>query len=223
MSKTALTLLKQPKTTASACLAAVSLLCGESWRVWEPETLWLECNHHGVDIPVINRDKILAGRSLLTTGRFWYDMHAFERTAIAFSSDECADVGLEDAPIAYLNWAVFEATLLHKEYEGEVLEMDREPISYTAVQLFREGFVLAPEMLYWAQDELDKKYRGSHDQLKNKITTAWADAPKDPKDLDAAYPETAAGVQLARLASVATHFHNLATQRAHELARLKVS
>jgi hypothetical protein len=206
VARTAKAALRVEETCASACLRALRCLFDTQWLSWEPETVWLELHHMGVDVPVGNRNQIMAGRSLITTGRFWYDATAFEAACIAFNNDEPTFFGIEDAPVAYINWAVYEADRIHKDFENEVLEFDREPIAYTAVQLYREGFVIAPEHLEMAQEELNKALPTEVKALQKLVREGWATAPRGQALLDAAFPETPAGVQLARLAAVQLHF-----------------
>lgn len=212
--------LRTEDSVTSVCLRAMFNLFDRDWLNWEPETLWLELSRQGVSVGLGNRSQILAGRNLLLTGNFWYDAQAFEATAVAINNDNPTYHGMEEAPICYLNWAVFEANLIHQEYEEEVLEFDREPISYTAVQLYREGFVIPPPMLDMAADELCKKLPESSKKLAKTIRQAWADAPRGDKLKNAAYPETPEGVQLLRLAAVQVYFDDRLQLRNKQLALL---
>lgn len=215
------TALRLDETCASACMKAMFCLFDNDWLNWEPQTLWIELNHQKVDVPIGNRSQIMAARSLLTTGRFWYDANAFEATCIAFNNEEPTYMGAEDAPVVYINWAVFEANLIHQEYEKEILEFDREPISYMAVQLYREGFAIAPPMLEMASLELAKMLPKEAKELATTMHKAWADAPRGKALLDAPYPETAEGVQLARLAAVQIYFDKRMQMRERQIAPFK--
>jgi len=217
----ALAALRDDTSCASACLHALTHLFERNWLNWEPETLWIELKHLGLDVPVLNRSQIMAGRSLITTGRFWYDANAFEVACIAFNQQIPTYFGAEDAPVVYINWAVFEADLIHRDFEHESLDFDREPICYTAVQLYREGFVIAPPMLEMAQAELTKRLPKEAGALAATVREAWAAAPRGEALSNAAYPETPAGVQLARLAVVQLYFEKRLRLREQQLAPLK--
>lgn len=217
----ALTALRDEQSCTSACLHALTHLFERNWLNWEPETLWIELKHLGVDVPVLNRSQIMAGRSLITTGRFWYDAQAFEVACIAMNGQTPTYFGAEDAPVVYINWTVFEADLIHRDFEHEVLEFDREPICYMAVQLYREGFVMAPPMLEMAQAELSRRLPKETKKLVDTVREAWAAAPRGDALSNAAYPETTAGVQLARLAVVQTYFEKRLRLREQQLAPLK--
>jgi len=212
--------LRDEDTVASACVRAMFNLFDNQWLNWEPETLWIELSRQGVSVDTGNRSQIMAARNILNTGNFWYDAQAFEATAIAFNNDNPTYHGIEEAPICYINWTVFEANLLHQEYEHEILEFDREPISYIAVQLYREGFVIPPPMLEMAADELCQMLPSASKTLVKTIRQAWAAAPKSDKLKTAAYPETPEGVQLHRLAAVQVYFDDRLQLRSKQLALL---
>lgn len=213
-------ILRAEESCTSACMRAMYILYKHDWLLWEPETIWIELNHNGVNVPVGNRNQLMAARSLLTTGRFWYDATAFEVACLAFSNEEPMFMGLEDTPVMQINWAVFEADLIHKEFENESVVFDREPIQYTAIQLYREGFVIAPPMLSMSQDALTAMLPKETRKLADTIHKAWAVAPKGDALLNAAFPETCEGVQLARLAAVQIFFEQRLHLRTKQLAEL---
>jgi hypothetical protein len=217
--------LADENTGATPCMLALDALLEPTWFAWEPETIWLELKHKKVDVPISNREQILAGRSLLTTGRYWYDAHAFERTAIAFNNEEATDAGLEDAPVHFICWAVTEATQIYRHYQGqETLEFDREPEMYIAVQLQREGFIIPPDQIKWVEPYLDGLFsipqQAKRKELKQLVREGWAAAPRGEQLLDSAFPETPAGVQLARLAAVHVYCLNRSKEQARQLAQL---
>jgi len=203
---------------------AMDELLGSSWMAWEPETLWLTLDRMRTSVPVSNREQIMAARNLITVGAFYYDMHAFEKTCMAFNNEESNYDALDAPPVAYICWAIAEANMIHRQYEdGETLELDREPKGYTAIQLHREGFVLSPSPLGWAQTDLDK-HNACDEACKNlrkQVREAWADAPRGKDLLDAPFPETPAGVQLARLAAVHVYHEKRKQEREQQLAALK--
>jgi hypothetical protein len=196
-------LLSDESTCASAVLYSVEKLLGQGVLLWEPQSIWLELKHQGIDLPLSNREQLMAARNLLTTGRFWYDATVFEKTCTAFNNEEISPESVEDAPVVFISWAIWEANEIAKKYE--ILDsavFDREPVAYMAVQLNRENFVVAPEELHVAQTSLNKYYPKETVKLQNTIHEAWAAAPRDNRLRDAAFPETQEGVQLARLATV---------------------
>jgi len=201
-------LLTNEDTCASAVLYAVEKILGEGTLLWEPQSIWMELKHQGIDLPVSNREQLMAARNLLTTGRFWYDATVFEKTCTAFNNEEINTDGLEEASVAYIAWTVWETHEIAKHYG--VLEsavFDREPVSYTGVQLYRENFVTAPDELKWAQASLNRHYPKEINTLQRTVVEGWAAAPRDSRLRDAAFPETPEGVQLARLAIVQHHMN----------------
>jgi hypothetical protein len=212
-------LLKDNDSCAFSCMRAADALLTDAWFNWEPETVWVELHGMGVDVPVGNRDQLLAGRSIVTTGRFIYDAVVFDKTAISFNNEYSNFDGLEDAPVEYIAWANEEAYRIHLHYTGSNFEYDREPVAFTAVQLQQQGYVYAPEQLHWAQAALDKYYPESVKELKKRVATAWSEISKaDLKDHP--YPETALGVQLAKLAAVQLHFNEKKARLLRELTEL---
>lgn len=215
--------LRDEDSLATPCMVAMDELLGSGWMAWEPESLWLDLSQQGVGVPVSNREQIMAARSLITTGRFWYDINATEVATISFNNDEPSFVGVEDAPVVYLAWAVEEANDIHRQYEnGETLDFDREPLLYMAVQMHREGFVITPDNLREAQDRLDSMNTkdAAAKKLKQQVLEGWADAPRGDKLKSASFPETPAGVQLAKLASVDVYCSERRKMRDKQLADL---
>lgn len=217
-------LLANESTCASAVLLATEKLLGDGVLLWEPQSIWLELAHQGIDVPISNREQLMAARNLVTTGRFWYDAQVFEKTCTAFNNESISTEALEEAPVVNITWAVWEAEQIAKRYEiTENAVFDREPVAYTAVQLYRENFLVAPEELHFAQESLNKYFPKESDALRKKIIEAWAAAPRDNRLRDAAFPETPAGVQLAHLASVQYYFNARKDQYLKDHAALKAA
>jgi hypothetical protein len=199
--ETAKDILRDADSPTFACLKAADHLLTNQWLAWEPETVWLELNHLGVTVPVGNRSQLLAGRSLILTGRHFYDALVYEKTCITFNNEEPNYDALDDAPVEFMAATHDEVQRISLTYLDETYDYDREPVEYTAVQLYRAGLVYAPESLQWAQARLDSHYPKETQNLKKEVMEAWAAAPKD-KLSDTAYPETPVGVQLAKLAVI---------------------
>ena len=212
-------LLRNDATCAFACMRSMDTLLGDHWFTWEPETLWLELSRSGVAVSPGNRDQIMAGRSIVTTARFYYDALVFEKTCLSFNNDVPHYEALDDAPPEYIAWTNEEAYKIHLFYTEENLEYDREPVEYTAVQLKRAGFLVAPSQLHWAQTRLDRYYKEQSKSetvsLKKDVMEAWAHGKTS------GFGETPLDVQLARLAAVKAHFDAKSAQLAKDLAKLE--
>ena len=101
-------LLTTPTTSALALLAAAQSLLGE-FIAWEPETLWLELERRGLEVPVPNRAKLQAALALVLVPSFYWDAVVFEKTALAFDHVVPNPGALEEATPAQLAWAAKEA------------------------------------------------------------------------------------------------------------------
>ncbi|MGD9209348.1 MAG: hypothetical protein PVI90_01160 [Desulfobacteraceae bacterium] len=219
-SSTAKQLLQNESTTATCCFKAVELLCGPMFRTWEPETIWLTLAHHSVDVPVINRDKILSAITLTIIPAFWFEINAFENTVLAFNNVLSDGRIVQEATPAQINWAVFEAEMLYNQESAikESTEFDYEPIQYTAAVLHRKGFVLAPELLSFAQEPLDKMNNGVSVD-KNELQTAWNTIKK--KDLTKiTFEETALDIQLTHLTAVQLYLQKQLHQYQKDMLQL---
>jgi len=213
-------LLQSEDTTATGCFCAVDALLSFSWRAWEPESIWLELEHLEVAVPESNRAQIMATRMLLNTDRFWYDANIFASVCATLNDEEISYEGIEDVSVAQLAWGVYEAENLIRGYDPDtILPFDREPVKYTAIQLYREGFIIAPDELSFAQVELDQLYPLENKEICRKVKEAWAAASQYDVQ-DATYPETPAGVQFAKLASVKAYIQQQDKKLKAELVRL---
>lgn len=217
--KPALAALADDDTVASVVCHAASAVLGDGWLLWEPESIWKELHHLGVDVPYGNRQQLMAGRSISTTGRVFYDALVFDRTATAFVNDVCDYEGFDDAVVAHYAWCVDEVAAISDQLGEHALHYDREPVSLVARRLRQDGFVLAPEQLSFVQPELDRVWGTEALELKQAVAKVWADA-KGHQVRDIPYPETARGVQMARLASVAAFVEERHETRRKQRARL---
>jgi hypothetical protein len=214
-------ILKDNDSCAYACMRAADILLSDAWFVWEPETIWLDLHERGVDVPVGNRDQMMAGRNIVTTGRVTYDALVFDKTCIAMNNEFANFEALDDSPVEYIAWGSEEIYRIYLHYTGNNFEYDREPVAFTGVQLYRQGFVVAPDNLMWAQPDLETHYVEFPTELKKRVMLAWSSISKE--DLrDHPYPETPLGVQLAKLAAAQIHFNEKKSRLLRDLAKLGV-
>lgn len=184
-------------------MEAVRRLVG-NYLAWEPESIWEDLDRRGIDLPVANRDKLMAAITLRLVPSFYWDAIVFEKTALAFDDRPINPEALEEASPAQLAWAVIEAETVRKLGQETPLEFQHEPRAYTGVILHRSGFVLAPEELEFAQHALNRERNCVECLLHTDVKARWREMPKNSL-ANAAYPETPMGVQLANLAAVALH------------------
>jgi len=214
-------------STAIGVLAAVKELLGECWH-WEPETLWLELVAAGADPPVSNRAKIQAGVALMFVPAFYWDGIVFEKTALAFDGHPANPDRLEEAEPSQLAWAIEEAAQIVAWHGDAPWSFVHEPTAYAAVIMHREGLVLAPSQLAFAQDNLDglnckdltEGETCPTTPIKKDAEKAWTALDKESMDAHA-FPETPVGVQLARLAVIELHCRERRRQAAADLASLR--
>lgn len=216
-------LLQDPRTTATGCFKATEQLCGPNFRAWEPESIWLTLDRRGVDVPVLNRDKILAASTLTFLPAFWFEVNAFENTIMAFNDVLSDGEILQEATPSQINWAVYEAEMLFSQMSdiNETTEFDREPVGYTAIVLNRAGFILTPELLRFAQDALDDLNKDGSGVDKRELRAAWRSLQK--KDLTkVTFKDTAFDMQLARLTAVQLYLAERLQQYQSDLEQLRM-
>ena len=192
-------LIEDEATLAHPCFVAISELLGPEWVEWEPEVVWLTAHRaHKVTVPVGNRGQILAFRSLLTTGRFWYDALVFSKTASTFNNEDPGYDSFDfSVPVAYMNWAVYEATRAVPDFQ-----FGDEVARFIAARLYEGGYRMAPMYLAFAQDYLDDYYpRGSESDLAE-LKKLWA-SESDLKETD---PDDPNHVQLEMLRAVRGYY-----------------
>lgn len=188
--------LENENSFATTLLFALKQLLGDMCIAWEPESIWLELDDRGIDMPRINRDKFLAASSLEQSPAFYWDGIVFEKTTMAFNNILSDPEILQEATPAELSWAVFEAEKL-RELD---MDFDNEPIGYTAVCLHRAGLQIAPEELAFAQEELERMNLAGKEMIEE-IRTRWASI--DKTDLTAIdLSESPIVTQVAQLAAI---------------------
>lgn len=213
-------LLRAETTTAAALYAATKKLIGD-FLTWEPESIWLELQHHGVDLPPANRAKLNACIALHLVPAFYWDAGVFEKTIIAFDHTEPNPDVLEEARPEAIAWGVLEAEAVRRMVGDEQLEFDSEPKAYAAVVLNRAGLVLAPDELSFCQDALDRLT--VNDSHRGRVGEGWANLKvKDAEELrQHHFEESPVDVQLAHLAACRLYVRDKQAQQARELAALR--
>lgn len=195
-------LLLNPTTTAVALLPACKQIVGD-FLSWEPESIWRELEHHQIELSEENRVKLQAAITLHLVPSFYWDGIVFENTVHAFDNEIPNPEALEEAPVTAVAWAVKEAAWVRQWLGDPPLEFEHESRAYTAVVLEREGFLVAPNQLAFAQSGLEKRNR-NHTELVETVQKQWLTLDKSRLD-SYTFEETPEGVQLARLAMVKLH------------------
>jgi len=146
------TYLKDTEAPAILVHSAAQNLLTNNFINYEPETIWLELEKLGLDIPVINRNKIMMINTLLSTDPIIYDVHMFKNMVLCFNNEIPNFDSTEEADPEQIAWAILNLNFLEPK---RTYYFDYEPVVYTAAVLHRNGFILAPEILDFAQEDLD--------------------------------------------------------------------
>jgi hypothetical protein len=209
-------LIKAPETSAVALYQAVHKLLGD-FLAWEPESIWLELEHQGIEVPDPNRAKLMAALTLRLIPGFYWDAIVFEKTAVALAGHFPHPDILEEATPAQLAWAVEEAAWVLRLMNDAAVEFQHEPRAYAGVVLARAGFVLAPSQLEFAQLALHNQ---THDgKLRDDVAERWSRASKDHLE-QLSLGEDRIDVQIARLAAVELYVRDKRKAAELELTRL---
>lgn len=212
----AIELLKTTSASAVALHQAATKVLGD-FLAWEPESIWLELSHHGVDVPDANRAKLMAALTLRLVPGFYWDAIVFEKTAVALDGHFPHPDILEEGTPAQLAWAVEEAAWVLRLAGDHAWEFQHEPRAYAGVVLARAGFVLTPAQLDFAQLALDRET--SDAKLRDDVAERWARVSKDHLE-QLSLSEDRVDVQIARLAAVELHVRDRRRAAEQELARL---
>jgi len=216
--KKAREVLGDKEATATAVFLAVHHLLGNAFIAWEPESIWLELSDtEDIDLSLENRDKLMAAMTLLHGDAFHWDALIFENTVEAFNNIPSAPDAIQEASPGEIAWGAYEAELL-AQYAGYVGEYDYEPARYTALSMYRDGLAVAPELLTFAQEELDKLTDHS-DNLKSKTIERWNEIDKTKLE-SLELEESPEDVQVGRLAAIHLYLGKRAKQLAEEVEAL---
>ena len=213
-------ILQDEDAPAAVLLVVLKNILGPAVMIWEPESIWMELeDREHLNIPAINRDKLLAAMTLLEVPAFYWEVNTFQNTVMAFNNTAPNIDIIQEATPAYIAWAVYEADLVLQENQDWEPEFDYEPVLYTAESLHRAGFVLAPKILEFAQEALDKRNGDGALVTKAQVQDAWNDI-KDSSLLDREFTETPLDVQLAKLAYVQVYTNERVEQYQQYLKQL---
>jgi len=217
-------ILKNSNSSATAVyLACQRILGSNEFEAWEPESIWLELKDvDDIDLSLENRSKLLAVNTLILGEAFYWDAAVYENTVLAFNNIPTAPDVIQEASPGEMSWGVFEAELL-SQFAGHNAEFDYEPTRYTAASLHRAGLLLAPELLVFAQEDLDKLNRSENDTNKKslieQVSEQWAQTNKNKLE-DLVLDETPQDVQIGHLATISMYVGKRIDQLRKEISSL---
>ena len=133
---------------------------GKQWISWEPETVWRNIWAAKPDeMPLVNREKIMAIKGILASDGFWKDWGVFEKTTLALNNIPPRFDILEHVYPSQMAYAVRVASDLIRfpgaTKAGKERIFSSEVKSYIAGRAFLEGVVYLPDPLTFAQAKLD--------------------------------------------------------------------
>lgn len=164
---------------------------GEEWVSWEPETIRdTLIKDAGIEPSDDVMSKIMAVKIVMRAPeRFHDDWHAFEKICVALNDQAPIMGSLEDVPGEWMSNAVSVVDKL-----VGTADFGPEVRKYAAARLFDQGYVVAPPLLRFADEDLGRLV--SDDGLRRKVILAYAKAVKDPVPPE---DESAVSVQVRRL------------------------
>lgn len=191
-------ILKDEEASALAVFLATQQFLGSGFLAWEPESIWLELKDQGIDLPRENRDKLSAAMTIILRDSFRWDALVFEKIVEAFNSIPSAPDAVQEASPGMIAWAVFEMEPL-AQHVGFFGKYDYEPVRYTALSMHRNGLVVAPELLSFAQEDLDNLNKTK--DLKASVIEHWGKVDKTSLET-LSLKEDPIDIQIGHLAAV---------------------
>lgn len=138
--------LTDPEALGSVLLIGLLDEYGSEMLDWEPQTLDMEARQNwGVDIPQVNKDKIWALITELTTNLFYSSLDAFTHICNALNGSGADFENYDFASVQEMCWTLAEVQLLDPPDEDE--QFNSEIISYMAERLKTEAFERVPKIM----------------------------------------------------------------------------
>lgn len=180
-------LLLDETTPALLLYVAALAFYGSTVATYEPETLWSQ-----LDVPLINRDKLLAAMNLQVFPSFYWDIRVFGHTCLAFC-DQPAFTELTPKPIPeHVAWGVLEAQLIFQIDTDAEPVFDEEVAAYVAATLAHDGITHVPSVLDFAEEHLTRILSPAGRKISADMKLL-VDEPHPKTE-----PDSVLGVQLAR-------------------------
>lgn len=195
-------LMKDLDNTAAGCCVALRILYGVNAYDWEPETIWITLQKHGLEVSDETKNKLQAALTLLQNPAFYWDNLVFQNTVKAFDSEEFTPDSISECLPEEMAWAVHEAAVIRGLDPGDVVipEFDEDIQLYTAVCLKRAGMACTPVELEYADEALFRMLPKEAKAASESLKVRWREL--DKSDLaNQEFTETSWGVQMSLLAS----------------------
>lgn len=139
-------MLVDPETPASILVVGLMDEFGTDFFNWEPDTLLLETQSvWKVQPPSINRDKIWALVTEITTNLFYQNLDAFNHVCNALSGSNADFQNWDPVNVRQMCWGIAEVSLADPPEKGD--EFSEEIKIYMRERLEFEGFSKVPKLL----------------------------------------------------------------------------
>jgi len=202
--------LLDPETPAPILYQAAKNILTDKFVGYEPETVWLEFERLGLDVPEENRNKLSVVSALQSQDPLIYDSNVFQGMILAFNNEIANPEVTEEVDPEQIAWAIVNLTLLFPDTK---YYFDYEPMVYTAVVLHRAGILKAPATLGYCQEYLDNLNKNN--DLVEKITEAEHNKPLKSDPL-----YDIVSTQLAKLERIDTYVEQMYTKYTEQLQKL---
>ena len=168
---------------------------GASWLKWEPETLWETIRKDWSTYPnEESKNKLMAVKVLMANESFWIRWEVFEKVCVAFNDRVPVFQIMDDLSMGELALGVTIANRLKQR------EFGIEVKAYVASEATEEGYVMMPEALSFAQEQLDSLMAGTAGpEIRDKLKA------KGPLSIDVTDEEDPVHIQAGHLQAVAVY------------------
>lgn len=180
-------LLLDVSTPALVLHQAALAFYGPTAPSYEPESLWAQ-----LDVPTLNRDKLLAAFTLQVFPAFYWDIRVFAQTCTAFN-DQLIHVELvPEVMPEHLAYGIMMAQMLFQLDTDAEPEFDDEVAAFVAACLAHAGLTYTPPLFRFAEEHLERLLSPEGRKLGVEMKKI---AAEEHPEVD---KESALGVQLAR-------------------------
>lgn len=170
----------EENTPVSVLLIALRKHFGDEVLGWEPETVFMELEEDGVQMTERLRDKIHCGFFLSLQPDFMNDALAFENCVRALNGLSVNWSIWQKPDIAHICWGVRQGLMILSNSDQDLPsdgEFSDEVELYIATALHHDHYFMAPDILSFSQEILDK-YNNNGDIVMPHLKKRWDEVSK---------------------------------------------
>lgn len=202
-------LLLDPTTSALLLYPAALAFYGPTVAAYEPDTLWAT-----LDVPEVNRDKLMAALTLQRYPAFYWDLRVFANTCAAFNDQVVHTEVVPELWPEHLAFAIIEAQILFQLDTDVEPYFDDEVAAFVAACLAHAGLTYTPPLMKFAEEHLERLLSPEGRQLGREMKKI---AGEEHPEVD---QESALGVQLARYEQIGHYLDVRRRQTAEHIRQL---